>query len=112
MDIEARKLFGRILRDVREGSGWTMEELGRKIRKSKGYLSGIENAKCSPPIARVTVRLCKALRMKPDGLLLLAEVAKAPDEVLRLPTYQGFARSVWYRALYIANQVVAGAGEK
>jgi transcriptional regulator with XRE-family HTH domain len=111
MDIEARKLFGQILRDVREGSGLTLEELGRKLRKSKGYLSGIENAKCSPPIPAITARICKVLRMKPDGLLILGEVAKAPDEVLRLPVYQGFARSAKCRAHWCAGQVVTGAGE-
>jgi transcriptional regulator with XRE-family HTH domain len=90
MDIEARKLFGQAIRRIRTHKKMTLASLAEQAGTCKGYLSGVENGKCSPPFVKLTVRICTVLDMNPEGLLLLSEVAKAPDEVLRIPAYRAF----------------------
>jgi len=90
MKDSARKRFGQVLHEIRKHRDMTLERLAKRAGTSKGYMSGIENGKCNPPLAKITVLLCKVLRMTPDGLLLLSEVAKAPIEVQRVSAYTGF----------------------
>jgi transcriptional regulator with XRE-family HTH domain len=90
MKNSARKRFGQVLHEIRKHRGMTLERLAERSGTCKGYLSGIENGKCNPPFAKMTILLCKVLEMSPDGLLLLSEVAKAPIEVQRVSAYTGF----------------------
>lgn len=81
------KLFGAELRRLRRSADLTLEGLGNRVRVrgkplSKGYLSGIENAKVSPPSDPVVRKLAGALNAPVKHLLLLAYLDKLPPELL------------------------------
>jgi len=104
MKDSARKRFGQTIREIRKHRGMTLERLAKRAGTSKGYMSGIENGKCNPPLAKITVLLCKVLGMTPDGLLLLSEAAKAPVEVQRIQAYADFhARAVLQAEFFLKD---------
>jgi len=82
MSQAAKLLFGRALKKERHRKLMTMEALAKKAKTSKGYLSGIENGKVNPPFPMMVVRICVALGISSEPLLLLSEMAKAAKAVL------------------------------
>ncbi len=73
--------FGECLRSLRRACGLSLGQLGRKIHRGKGYLSGIENGKVNPPSPKVIRKLAEALGHDVKELLTLAYVEKAPKEI-------------------------------
>jgi transcriptional regulator with XRE-family HTH domain len=83
--------FGEILRDLRLRSGVGLRELARRIGKSPGYISDVENGRVPPPSEAVIVQMASVLGVDGDGLLgaakkvdpklsrYLAEQPKAAD---------------------------------
>lgn len=86
-------LFGPELRRLRHDAGFTLEILGRKLRRrrknvSKAYLSSIENAKCNPPRYPLVREIARVLNTPADRLILLACLDKLPEEVNALKPIQ------------------------
>lgn len=79
--VEEFKSFGRTLREKRMGLGLTLEQVARRIRSHKGYVSGIENGKVNPPSPKFVKRFAKALDLDETMLLLTAHAEKAPIEI-------------------------------
>jgi len=75
------KAFGEVVKDRRQFLKLTLEELAKKIGSHKGYISGIENGKVSPPSPRITEKLCLALEIGVEGMLLRGWAQKAPKRV-------------------------------
>lgn len=75
------KTFGERLRSLRHASGLSLGQLGRKIHRGKGYLSGIENGKVNPPSPKVIRKLAEALSHDVKELMMVAYVEKAPKEI-------------------------------
>jgi transcriptional regulator with XRE-family HTH domain len=80
------RLFGPVIRGRRRQLGLSMDALGRKVQVhgnpiSKGYLSGIENQKVSPPADDIVIKLARALGLPRERLLLLAHLDKLPQEL-------------------------------
>jgi transcriptional regulator with XRE-family HTH domain len=65
--------FGEILRELRLRSRVGLRELARKIDKSPGYISDVENGRVPPPSERVIVQMASVLGVDSDGLLSAAK---------------------------------------
>jgi transcriptional regulator with XRE-family HTH domain len=65
--------FGEILRDLRLRSGVGLRELARRIHKSPGYISDVENGRVPPPSEAVIVQMASVLGADGDGLLSAAK---------------------------------------
>jgi transcriptional regulator with XRE-family HTH domain len=72
------KPYGSVIREARVRKGQTLDGLASKVGTHKGYISGIENGKVSPPAPGLSTRLAKALGLDPLDLLRRATVQKAP----------------------------------
>ena len=75
--------FGKVVQALRQDSGLTLEQLGRKIGSHKGYISGIENGKVSPPSIRYLKKMhhvlqIGALDIPLEDFVELAWVQKSP----------------------------------
>lgn len=70
--------FGELVRKLRLERGLTMERLARKIGTQRGYISGIERGKVSPPSVKVIKKYARALDQDPKHLVRIAWVDKAP----------------------------------
>ena len=77
----ALKRFGTLLQEARRDQGLTLEEVARRARTHKGYISSIERGKVNPPSAALVVRLAKILGLDPREMLKRAWVQKAPKEI-------------------------------
>ncbi len=73
--------FGEVIRHARKKRGLTLEDLARKVRSHKGYVSGMENGKVNPGSAKFIAKLARALGFKSEDLILRAYVEKAPREI-------------------------------
>jgi transcriptional regulator with XRE-family HTH domain len=56
----------------------TLEGVAKKIGSHKGYVSGIENDKVSPPSVKVIVKFAKVFGQDPRMMVRIAWVDKAP----------------------------------
>lgn len=70
--------FGEVVRSLRRERGLTLEVVADKIGSHKGYISGIENGKVSPPSVRLIRKLAKTLGADEKRLVRIAWVDKAP----------------------------------
>jgi len=70
--------FGKLTRTIRLERGLTMEALALKLGTHKGYVSGIESGKVSPPSVKLIRKYAKALGQDVRHLVRLAWVDKAP----------------------------------
>lgn len=71
--------FGDLVRTLRKERGLTLEAVARKIGTHKGYISGIEGGKVSPPSVKLIKKYAKALGQDPKHLVRIAWVDKAPE---------------------------------
>jgi len=83
-------LLGPELRRLRLEKGLTLEQVGRHVPRrgtplSRGYLSGIENAKVGPPTERILRKLAVVLEVPVERLLLLATLDRLPAELDGFP---------------------------
>jgi transcriptional regulator with XRE-family HTH domain len=61
--------IGRMLRVAREAKGWTQDELARKAKLTKPYISQLENGVRKNPSLPALQRLAKALGVPVTELL-------------------------------------------
>lgn len=73
--------FGTILRRARLGRGWTLDDVARRVRSHKGYISGMENRNVNPPSAGLVLKLAQLYGLDGTDLLLHAISEKAPKQV-------------------------------
>jgi transcriptional regulator with XRE-family HTH domain len=86
--------FGMIVKNLRAEKKLTLEDLGKLVKKSKGYLSGIENQKVRPPTPKIVASLAASLGFDANILAQVAYVEKAPKSLTTLPEFQAFKQSV------------------
>jgi transcriptional regulator with XRE-family HTH domain len=86
--------FGMIVKNLRAGKKLTLEDLGKLVKKSKGYLSGIENQKVRPPTPKIVASLAASLGFDANVLAQVAYVEKAPKSLTTLSEFQAFKQSV------------------
>lgn len=72
-------LFGDELRRLRRERGLTLEAVARKVGTHKGYISGIENGKVSPPSVKLVRKLARMYAQDEKRLVRMAWVDKAPE---------------------------------
>lgn len=72
------KTFGTVVREARIARGLTLEKLARRIGSHKGYVSGFEQGKVSPPSIKILPKLARALELPPQELMALAWWEKRP----------------------------------
>ena len=71
--------FGDLVRTLRKEKGLTLDVVARKIGSHKGYVSGIENDKVSPPSVKLIKKFAKLFGQDARMLARLAWVDKAPE---------------------------------
>jgi transcriptional regulator with XRE-family HTH domain len=71
--------FGQALRDLRRSKGISQRKLAEKVGVDFSYISKVENDRLSPPAADTIVKICEALEVQPDTLLVLT--GKIPSEI-------------------------------
>ena len=75
--------LGTLLRSERESRGWTLEQLARRLRVTKGYLSRLEGGKARPAVGMIE-RLAKTWQIDPNPILILAgHIPADVREILR-----------------------------
>ncbi len=70
--------FGDLVKWLRKEKGMTLDEVARKIKSHKGYVSGIENGKVNPPSVKIVRRFSKLFGCDERALVRLAWADKAP----------------------------------
>ncbi len=68
--------FCDVVKAARKAKGLTLEKVAKAIKSHKGYVSGFENDKVSPPSAPIVVRLAKMLDLDVEELLVLRLLEK------------------------------------
>ena len=63
--------LGTLLRSEREACGWTLEQVAKRLKVTKGYISRLEGGKARPAV-RMIDALAKTLQIDPNPLLILA----------------------------------------
>src|SRR5579862_5525498 len=71
--------FGDLVSTLRKERGWTLATVARKLRSSKGYISGIERGMVNPPSVKMTVRYARVFDQDATRFLRIAWVDKAPN---------------------------------
>lgn len=66
------KAFGQAVREARERTGISQEELGFESELDRTYISGIERGVRNPTV-RSIARLCRALKVLPSSVIQQAE---------------------------------------
>lgn len=74
-------MFGAIIKAKRLEKKISLEKLAEIIDSHKGYLSGIENGKCRPPLPKVVRLLAKALDLPYQDLLAMSFLGKLPKDL-------------------------------
>ena len=116
------KPFGDILRQARLGSGVGLRELARRINKSAGYLSDVENRRAAPPSEAVILDIAVALMVDKKDLLRAARkvdpelsdyVARAPEaaDFLRMAKTREFDKADWEHLGRLAKKARLGRKE-
>lgn len=77
MHTELQVLFGRRLRGLRKGRGWTQQELGERAELSFKYLGAIERGEENPSL-RVIGKLAVALQVEPRDMLEVEHEETSP----------------------------------
>ena len=67
------KTYGQTIRTARMNSGLTLAALAKKVGSHKGYISGIENRKVSPPAWKMTMKLADSLGLNVLFMIKLAQ---------------------------------------
>ena len=70
--------FGDVVRALRQEKGLTLDVVAKKIGTHKGYISGIERGKVSPPSVKLIRKFAKAFGQDEKQLVRLAWIDKAP----------------------------------
>ncbi len=116
-------IFGDTLRRARLDAGLGLRELARRIDKSPGYLSDVENGHVPPPTEAVIIDLAETLGVGRQRLLAAARkmepeltdyVARRPEaaDFLRMARDRGFERGDWERLIRLAEIADLGRTEK
>ncbi len=71
--------FGRVVRRLREGRGWSQEQLAEHADLNRGYVGDIERGKAMPSLATLA-KLATALGVRPSTLITYFE--QSPDSHL------------------------------
>jgi ribosome-binding protein aMBF1 (putative translation factor) len=85
--------FGKRIKGLRKASNLTLEDVAKRIGSHKGYVSGIESGKVSPPSAKFVVKFARMYTVDEKELLRLALIEKA-HPVLR----DDLIRAFWPKA--------------
>lgn len=70
--------FGTLVKRLRQEKNLTLEAVAKKIGSHKGYVSGIENDKVSPPSVKIILKYAKLFGQDHKALVRMAWVDKAP----------------------------------
>jgi transcriptional regulator with XRE-family HTH domain len=62
-----RKLFGKIVRGLREECGYSQEELAERAGLHRNYVGGVERGECNLALENI-VKLAKAMSVKSRDL--------------------------------------------
>ena len=73
--------FNEWMKKERKARNLTLDQVAKKLRTHKGYVSGIENAKVNPPSPRICRRIAALFNMHPGQVLAMAMIDKAPLEI-------------------------------
>jgi transcriptional regulator with XRE-family HTH domain len=106
--------FGETLREVRIKAGVGLRELARRVKKSAGYLSDVENGRVPSPSETVILEIALALNVEKETLLSAARkvdpelsryVAERPQaaDFLRMAKEEDWEDGEWERFAQIAK---------
>lgn len=74
-------VFGKKIKKLRKDLNLTIDDVAKKIKISKGYLSEIENGKKRPPSDKMIRKFCKIFKIDKKILLRLAHIDKISDDI-------------------------------
>ena len=80
-----RKRTGDLLREARERSGWSQEEVAERVGVSRTIVSRWENGVLTPQVPDQVNALCAALPISIEELLRAMGVNIVPSAAARLP---------------------------
>lgn len=73
--------FASVVKQARLQKGLTLEGMASRIGSHKGYISGWENHKVSPPSCKIVRKVAKLFGLDVKKLIILAEVEKVDRDV-------------------------------
>lgn len=76
-------MFSNIVKAKRLELKLSLNQLAAMAECHKGYISGMENGKCRPPMPGMVKRLAKALDLPYQDLLAMSVIEKLPKEMDR-----------------------------
>jgi transcriptional regulator with XRE-family HTH domain len=114
--------FGKKIRDLRVDSKIGLRELARRINKSAGYLSDVEQDHVPPPSEDVILKIAEALNVDKKELLTVARkmdpeisnyVAREPEaaDFLRMAKEKKFDSDDWNTLTNLAQAAKLGKEE-
>lgn len=68
VDVDARKLFGKRLAELRKAKGWSQEALALESGIARSYLGGVERGQRNIALVNIC-RLAETLEVKPSELM-------------------------------------------
>lgn len=71
--------FSVSMKELRAATGMTLDQVAKKIKSHKGYVSGIENGKVNPPSLKFLKRFAVLYGTDFEALVLQAYIDKAPE---------------------------------
>lgn len=74
-------LFAKTVYKARRDKAMTLEDVAKKLRTHKGYLSGIENTKVAPPTMRYIRKMASVYGLDMKALAMMSWLEKAPVEI-------------------------------
>jgi transcriptional regulator with XRE-family HTH domain len=92
VDMRCVSAFGDSVQKSRLRLGMTLDQVGAATGSVKGYISTIENSKCAPPLPKIVDLLAQSLGLNAERMHLLAWLAKAPEQIRRIPEYDRLVR--------------------
>lgn len=72
-DSKLENIFGKVLKDLRLGSGYSQEKLALDCELDRTYISMLERGKRQPTL-RTIFTLCEKLNCSPSEMMKLVEV--------------------------------------
>lgn len=96
----AAATFGQTLRQCRRSAGVSQRSLAHGVGVDVSYISKLENDRMPPPAADTIVKMARALKAAPDGMLAIS--GKIPTSVSRMLSWKPAALRFFREAADLA----------
>lgn len=78
--MDERKLLGQRIKELRQGRGWSQEELAERMESGAKYLSSLERGR-ENPTHEMLIKIARALKVEPVDLFNYAWLKLSESEI-------------------------------